>query len=409
METEIRDPKELSADIDRFTLESEIRREVKYTAANIPALKRENAADLKRLKRLDADSPEAVRLRDATRARAWKVTQLKKHKNSIITETRTERVPRERGIDALKAHIRANWTIREILLFKDFTHGGVFFGGECDDGARYRWRINFAGYVADTADGQRNLVRLFEALKTEAWTLIGVKTYQNLERGAPPALILCRADADEDSPLDMTPEALLRSIPNADGIGELLAQILAGVNHGNAVAERTYAATERNAAAIHSQGADVKRGADAAERAEKAALEMHDPAIACFNKMAARDKSKYSPRASKTRDPLLNAKDHAVYEKWNEFSTGEADPELPDGTFRRASGRRDFDEFIAVCQNVIVFNGKTLGELYPDDGGGVESIRQAIERERKRRARAEESAKATPPCPPRRSGDGDKR
>ena len=273
MEMEIRDPKELSADIDRFTLESEIRREVKYTAADIPALKRENAADLKRLKRLDADSPEAVRLRDATRARAWKVTQLKKHKNSIITETRTERVPRERGIDALKAHIRANWTIREILLFKDFTHGGVFFGGECDDGARYRWRINFAGYVADTADGQRNLVRLFEALKTEAWTLIGVKTYQNLERGAPPALILCRADADEDSPLDMTPEALLRSIPNADGIGKQIAQILAGVNHGNAVAERTQAVAERNAAALQAQGADVKRGADAAERAEKAATE----------------------------------------------------------------------------------------------------------------------------------------
>ena len=144
---------------------------------------------------------------------------------------------------------------------------------------------------------------------------------------------------------------------------------------------------------------EVKRGADAAERAEKAATETLGKTSVCIDTLSGRDRRNIA-RASKTRDPLLNAKDHAVYEKWNEFSTGEADPELPDGTFRRASGRRDFDEFFAACQNEIVFNGKTLGELYPDDGGGVESMRQAIERERKRRARAEESAKATPPCPP---------
>ena len=46
MKTKIRDLEELAKDISRFNLENSIRREVKYTAADIPDLERENATDL---------------------------------------------------------------------------------------------------------------------------------------------------------------------------------------------------------------------------------------------------------------------------------------------------------------------------------------------------------------------------
>lgn len=208
MKTKIRDLEELAKDIGRFTLENTIPRKVKYTAADIPALERENATDLKRLAGLAADSPEAVRLREATRARTWKITQLKKPEVSVVEETRTERdsVSLERGIHGLEDFIKAKWTIREILLFKDFTHGGAYDAGR-------GWRINYAGYVADTADGQRNLIRLFDGLTKEAFLFIGMKMYAE-KPATPPTILWARFDADEESPLDMTLNALIRSIPS---------------------------------------------------------------------------------------------------------------------------------------------------------------------------------------------------
>lgn len=208
MKTKIRDLEELAKDISRFNLENSIRREVKYTAADIPDLERENATDLKRLAGLAADSPEAVRLREATRARTWKITQLKKNKNSVITETRKERVliPLDQGTPGLKDFIKANWTIREILFFNNFTHGGTYDAGK-------GWRINYAGYVADTADGQRNLIRVFNELTTAVFFYIGIKA--RIEYPAtPPAILWARFKADEESPLDMTLNALIRSIPS---------------------------------------------------------------------------------------------------------------------------------------------------------------------------------------------------
>lgn len=204
----MRDPEELAKDIDRFTLEREIRREIVYTAADIPALERENVVDQRRLEGLDADSPEARHLRDEVmRARTWKIERLKERDGATVTETRRERVPSERGIDGLGDFIRANWTIREILLFDDFTHGGAYDAGK-------GWRINYAGYLADTAEGQRNLIGLFKHLCREAYFFIGVKASAGMRAGVPPVVLWTRFDPDEASPLDMTLDALIRSIPS---------------------------------------------------------------------------------------------------------------------------------------------------------------------------------------------------
>lgn len=75
------------------------------------------------------------------------------------------------GISALGERIRATWTIGEILYFKSFAHGGTF---SAPDGG---WRIDYAGYVAATAQGMQNLVRLFDSLHAEAWAYMGAKCY----------------------------------------------------------------------------------------------------------------------------------------------------------------------------------------------------------------------------------------
>ena len=206
----MRDPETLAKDIDRFTLETSIQRKVKYTAADIPALERENSADIERLAKLDADSPEAKYLRDETiRARTWKIEQLKKRKDSTITETRTEAVPSEKGIAALGAHIRATWTIREVISFKSFTHGGSFSapGGG--------WRIDCTGYVAATADGMRNLVWLFDSLHAEAWAYMGAILYANMESGRHKATLM----RDADDLMGKTLNALIKALPDKAGYG----------------------------------------------------------------------------------------------------------------------------------------------------------------------------------------------
>ena len=200
----MRDPETLAKDIDRFTLETSIQRKAKYTASDIPALERENAADLERLAKLDADSPEAKHLRDETiRARTWKIERLKKRKDSTITETRTEAVPSEKGIAALGAHIRATWTIGEIIYFKSLTHGGTYDGGK-------GWRIIYSGYVADTAEGQRNLIGLFDSLQAEAWAYMGAILYANMKPGRHKATLMQNAD----DLMDKTLNALIKALPN---------------------------------------------------------------------------------------------------------------------------------------------------------------------------------------------------
>lgn len=200
----MRDSETLAKDIDRFTLETSIQRKVKYTVADVPALERENAADLERLAKLDADSPEAKHLRDETiRARTWKIERLKKRKDSTITETRTEAVPSEKDIAALGAHIRATWTIGEIIFFKPFTHGGTFTSPN-------GWHVDFAGYYADTAQGQGNLVRLFDSLHAEAWAYMGAILYANMKPGRHKATLMQNADGL----IGKTLNALIKELPD---------------------------------------------------------------------------------------------------------------------------------------------------------------------------------------------------
>lgn len=288
------------------------------------------------------------------------------------------------GISGLRAHIRTHWTIREILVFKNFT-----------------FKLKDLGYVGATPQEIGTLTTFFECLAYEAFLNIGATAYLKVKTETTPQEIEpIRTRGKEHRPnipeLDMTLEALEQLIPNAASMYGMLTQILAGVNQGNA--------------ALQAQGADIKRGADAAEEAAKTAAETRDPAITCFNKLSANDRKNYGPKASQAKDPSLKSKDWYVLEAWIRFSSGDADPELPDGTLRRTSGRRSFAEFYAAYENEIVFNNKTLGELYPvefpftdvERKQAVENMKDAIDRESKRRRRAEGSAKAKPPppCPP---------
>ena len=125
----MRDVKTLAKEIDGFTLETSIRRKVR---------------------RKNADG-------------------------SATLTTKTETVPLDKGISALGAHIRATWTIGEILFFKSFTHGGTF---TAPDGG---WRVDYSGYVAATAEGMRNLVRLFDSLHAEIWAYMGATLYARMD------------------------------------------------------------------------------------------------------------------------------------------------------------------------------------------------------------------------------------
>ena len=124
------------------------------------------------------------------------VETLAKEIDNYTLETSTQ-------IDALRAHIRDTWTIREVLLFKSFTHGGTFSapGGG--------WRIDFAGYVASTVDGMRNLVRLFDSLNDEAWAYMGAVLYARMDSQRHKALLI----HDADDLMDLTFAALVKALP----------------------------------------------------------------------------------------------------------------------------------------------------------------------------------------------------
>jgi hypothetical protein len=172
----MRELEELARDIDRFTLESAIRREVKNADGSI-TIKR-------------------------------------------------EAVPSDKGIPALREHIRANWTIDEVLFFKHFTHCGTFTprGGG--------WYIEYPGYIASTAEGMNNLVALFNKLHAEAWAFMGARLCANMKSGTPKAALLC----DSHELCSLTLCALVNQLPEpfADALGEIRAGIafLAGEKKG---------------------------------------------------------------------------------------------------------------------------------------------------------------------------------
>ena len=128
------------------------------------------------------------------------VQTLAKEIDNYTLETSTQ-------IDALRAHIRDTWTIREVLLFKSFTHGGTFSapGGG--------WRIDYAGYVAATADGMRNLVRLFDSLHAEAWAYMGAVVYARMDSRTHKMELM----AEADDLMDSTLVALIKALPEKGG------------------------------------------------------------------------------------------------------------------------------------------------------------------------------------------------
>lgn len=138
--------------------------------------------------------------------------------------------------------------------------------------------------------------------------------------------------------------------------------------------------------------ADIKQ---IAQQGKAAAEEVRDKLCAYIDSRPEREKREIK-KASKAQDPSLTHKDMATYALWKKWTDGRADPEVIGGGYRAAGGKRSLDEFFAVCKRVKVWNGHTLGEIYPD----VDEVKRAIERERKRRERATAAPPPqTPPCP----------
>ena len=121
--------------------------------------------------------------------------------NKIIYKT--ECVPTDKGIPALRLHIMSTWTIREITFFKLFTHGGKF---SPPDGS---WTINYAGYVAETAEGMGNLIRLFDSLHAEVWAYMGAMLFVNKDAKQHNMNLLQNAD----DLMDNTLIALIKKLP----------------------------------------------------------------------------------------------------------------------------------------------------------------------------------------------------
>ena len=115
---------------------------------------------------------------------------------------KTKPVPIGKGVSALREYIKDNWTIREILHFKSFTHGGTFSAPD------NKWSINYAGYVAASAEGMRNLVRLFDSLHAQIWSYIGAVLFASMNAKKNKVYLL----QNVDDLMDMTINALTRML-----------------------------------------------------------------------------------------------------------------------------------------------------------------------------------------------------
>ena len=149
----------------------------------------------------------------------------------------------------------------------------------------------------------------------------------------------------------------------------------------------------RGANAAESADANAAAAKTAAEGAKTAAKDTHG-LLSSFLAAAPEWLKRAVSRISFGKDPLYRARRKAVCDKWLEFKGGECDTERPDGTLRTAGGKRDYKEFREAYRDVVVFNGKTLGTLYPDGEGYPEdesywNLEKDIGGEGKRRKRAE--------------------
>ena len=120
--------------------------------------------------------------------------------------------------------------------------------------------------------------------------------------------------------------------------------------------------------AAESADANATAAKTAAEGAEQVAKDTHG-LLSSFLAAAPEWLKRAVSRISFGKDPLYRARRKAVCDKWLEFKGGECDTERPDGTLRTAGGKRTYKEFREAYRDVVVFNGKTLGTLYPDGEG----------------------------------------
>ena len=143
---------------------------------------------------------------------------------------------------------------------------------------------------------------------------------------------------------------------------------------------------------------EVEAAKTAAEGAEKIGSKTHG-LLSSFLAAAPEWLKRAVSRISFGKDPLYRARRKAVYDKWVEFKSGECDTECPDGTLRTAGGKRDYQEFREAYQSVVVFNGKTLGTLYPKSKGypddeSYDELAKGLRSEWRRRKRAKEKKPA---------------
>ena len=154
----------------------------------------------------------------------------------------------------LQLHIAATWTIHEILRFKaDMCSVKNEDRDEVRRSRPHNDLVEYSGgLVVSSKRELRSLIGIFDTLRAKAFALIGIKTYRKLDSETPiDSVLLFASDDINDDPYSMTLDELERSIPKADGV---FAEMRKGFDKINA--------------ALQAQGADVKRGADAAERSE---------------------------------------------------------------------------------------------------------------------------------------------
>lgn len=338
----MRNLEDLAADIDGYTLETNIRRVMKFTPADIPALERANETEHARLMKLKAgktnrEKIEGIKLMQSMDARTRLIEQIEKFrgkKNACVQSVVL--VPPERGRDlpALQSRIMSDWTINEILFFRDFACGGGTFkstGG---------WIVNRAGYSAKTHEAQRNLERLFDTLCNWIWLYVGAFAYAQQKPGASNGEILFR---HKDEWFDMTPNALIKALPEKPIITpEDIECMKSGI-------ELLVRQKQGRSAAAKAAQAKAKHDADIAEAKERAtadmnhALEMvrndkdvkagkHGAVIAACRRVC----KEFTPLTNK-KNPLGKFEQYAPLTDWQ---GNEIKPETLAKNYREKYGRR---------------------------------------------------------------------
>lgn len=238
--------------------------------------------------------------------------------NKIIYKT--ESVPTDKGIPALRLHIMSTWTIREITFFKLFTHGGKF---SPPDGS---WTINYAGYVAETAEGMGNLIRLFDSLHTEVWAYMGAMLFVHKDPKQHNVNLLCDADYLDDL-MDNTLIALIKKLPPK--YSNEIMEFLKRIDHNTQIA----AASKLKDLQAKSKGgkktATIKKAERGGDNERKAILDN------AKSELAERDK-KYPDPESRPQEKSNNA----IYQNVaNKHLGADGKPIMSAGAIKKALDR----------------------------------------------------------------------